>query len=76
MNLQRLKKLNDNALRGGLCAVWVFGTIFAFYEFLYAITAYSGSPEQRTFFIHTIACLGVAVVAALTHAYLIGTANE
>lgn len=49
MNLLRLKKLNDSALRGAFCAVWVFGIIFAFYEFLYAITADSGSPEQRTF---------------------------
>ena len=56
--------------------MWIFGIIFAFYEFLYAITAYSGSPEQRTFVIHTIACLGIAVVAALTHAYLMGTASE
>ena len=76
MNLPRLKKLNDSALRGAFCAVWVFGIIFAFYEFLYAITSYSGSPEQRTFVIHTIACLGVSVVAAFTHAYLMGTASE
>ena len=76
LSLTQLKKLNDSALRGAFCAVWVFGIIFAFYEFLYAITADSGSPEQRTFVIHTITCLGVAVVAALVHAYLMGTANE
>ena len=71
-----LQRLNNTLLRGGFCAVWVFGIIFAFYEFLYVITAYSGSPEQRIFVIHTVACLGVAVVAAFMHGYLMGIASE
>ena len=65
----RLKAIHNVLLRGGFCAVWIAGLIIAFYDFLYAITADIGSPEQNKFVLHIVACLAISVVAAALHVY-------
>ena len=68
-------QLNNSLLRGGFCAVWVMGILISFYEFLYAVTAELGSPEQGKFVLHAVACVAVTALAASIHAYLIREAN-
>jgi polyferredoxin len=69
------QNLNNSLLRGGFCAVWVFGILISFYEFLYAATAEMGSAEQGKFTLHAIGCILVTAAAACIHAYLIREAN-
>ena len=67
---RKLKTLHNNLLRGGFCLVWMSAFIIAFYEFMYAESANSGSNEQTMFMIHTAFCIAVGVVAVLAHTHL------
>jgi hypothetical protein len=68
-------QLNSSLLRGGFCAVWLFGIVIAFFEFLYAAMSDYGSPEQGYYAWHLVGALFVIAIAAGTHAYLIREAN-
>jgi hypothetical protein len=68
--------IHNSLLRGGFCALWVFGFMISFFEFLYACTADMGSPEQNMFVLHMCVCAGVGVVGAGVHAYLIHEARD
>jgi hypothetical protein len=69
--VERLKAIHDSVLRVGFCVVFVAALVTAFYEFLYATTADFDSPEQNKFVLHIAACLGVAIVAAISHVYIV-----
>ena len=71
MNLQKLKNLQASLLRGAFCAVWVFGFLLTFYEWLFAIFSDTGSPEKSQFMLQALACGLVATMAAIVHSYLI-----
>ena len=76
MNLKRLKALQSSLLRGGICAIWVCGSLMAVYYCLVASTADMMSPEQREFVIRAAVCGGISLVAASGHAFLIKLALE
>jgi hypothetical protein len=76
MNLRQLKTLQASLLRGAFCAVWIFGFILTFYEWLYAILADTGSPEKSMFMIHALVCGLVGTMAAIVHAHLIRQATD
>lgn len=68
--------VQHSLLRGGFCALWIFGFVLTFYQFLYACTADMGSPEQNTYVRHMIVCAAVGIIGAATHAYLIHEALD
>jgi len=67
----KLKPLFGSLLRGGLCAVWLFGAAFAFMKFvMWSVSDYD-SFNAHLYFQQTWVCLLVVAIAACTHAYLI-----
>lgn len=51
--------------------VWMFAFILSFYGFLDTVFADAGSPEQTTAGLRFLALLGVGIVAASVHGYMI-----
>jgi hypothetical protein len=74
--LQKFKTIHDSALRGACCAVWVFGLIIAFYQFLEVVMSEMGSAEANAAMIRLVICLGAVVSGAAIHAYLISICPE
>jgi hypothetical protein len=73
---QKLKTIQSSVLRGGYCAIWIFGGMMAFYFGLFACEADAGSPEQTQCAARFLWTIGVVLVAALAHAYLISGATK
>ena len=68
--------VNNYLLRGGFCALWIFGFAISFFEFLYATTADMGSPEQSRYVLQMCVCAAVGIIGAGVHAYLIREASN
>ena len=71
-----LKAFHDSLLRFGFMALWMFAFVTTFYEFLGVTTADNGSPEQNLHAVHASVALGIGIVAAFGHAYLVHQAKK
>jgi hypothetical protein len=70
MTWNSLKRVHDGALRGGLCAVWIFGMLMSFTEFLYTETA-DDVVEHNTYMVRCAIALLCVVLALSAHISLI-----
>lgn len=69
--MAKFKSFHDTVLKLGFMVLWMFAFILSFYGFLDVSFAEVNSPEQTAAGLRFIALLGVGIVAASVHGYLI-----
>jgi len=67
----KLKPLFGSLLRGGLCAVWVFGALLSVLNYIAVLLSDAHSSDAMMFMYRMLICMAVTTVAAGAHAYLI-----